>query len=88
MSLLKVMFDNIDIHSQQNKYIATFVFSAILFFLLSPGTFVEIDPTSESKFNTVSKNKLASVAVHSVLFGAAMLAFYYIYLNKKTGPFF
>ena len=82
------MFDKIDIYSQNTKYIATFVFSFALFFVLSPGTFVEINPTSDSKFTTKSVNKFPSVATHGIIFAAAIVAFYYFYLNKKPGPFF
>lgn len=87
---IKAMFDKIDIYGQNSKYVATFLFSAILFFILSPGTFFEIDPQSQdSKFKTVRVNSLSTTAIHSVIFGAFILAFYYFYLNKnKTVGFF
>ena len=81
------MFDKLDINSQNSKYIATFLVSALTFFILSPGTIIEIDPFGDQKCKIERKTKLATSGIHSILFGALMLAFYYFYLNKKVAKF-
>ncbi len=79
------MLDNIDIYSQKSKYIATFVASLVLFIILSPGTFVEVDPTGDQKVRMERRNKILIVVTHGVIFAGLILAFYYFYL-KKSAP--
>lgn len=78
------MLDNVDIYSQKSKYIATFVVSFLVFFLLSPGTFMEIDPTGKEKVKIERRNKFTVTALHGIIFGLIILSFYYFYLNKSA----
>ena len=77
------MFESVDIYSQNNKYIATFIASAIIFFIMSPGVLFEIDVTGDQKCKIERKTSLSVGGVHALIFGALMLAFYYFYLNKN-----
>lgn len=81
------MLSKIDLYGQNTKYIAIFLVSAVLFFILSPGTFFEIEPTGVQKVKVERKNKLATSGIHGLIFGAIMLAFYYFYLNKGSKKF-
>lgn len=84
---MKDLLNKFDLYSQNTKYIATFVFAALIFFIISPGTFFEIEPTGDKKVKVERKNKLATSGIHSLIFGAIMLAFYYFYLNKGCKKF-
>ena len=72
---------NFDYKSDNAKLGASFLIPAILFFILSPGTFFEIN--TEDKFKKSCKNSYSTVAIHSVIFGVLIAVFYYFYLGKK-----
>lgn len=78
------MLGNINFYDQKTKYIATFVATFIAFFLLAPGNFIEIDPTSDKKCKTNRTTTVSTVATHGLIFSLLVLAWYYFYLNKSN----
>lgn len=81
------MLNSIDFYDQKTKYIATFVATFVAFFILAPGNFVEIDPTSDKKCKTNRTTSMATVATHGLIFSLLVLAWYYFYLNKTRKVF-
>ena len=77
---------NVDLSGKNAKYGITFVFTFVLMFILSPGTFFEIEINGEKKLNVERKTKMIVTAVHSLIAGIAMVVFYYFYLSSCSRP--
>lgn len=73
---------SIDIHSKKTKYALSFVIPFVLFIILSPGTFFEIDPNESKKVKIQRKQKIVTTVIHSVIFSIIMFCIYYFYLSK------
>lgn len=74
---------NFDYTSKNTKLAASFIVPFVLFFILSPGVFFEINTNEEKKVSSSKKIPYNSAAVHSAIFGVIMCAFYYFYLSKR-----
>ena len=73
-----------DYNSKNAKLGASFLIPAIIFFILSPGVFFEINPQDPKK--KIKCNKIipfSTAGIHSIIYGMLMCAFYYFYLSKK-----
>lgn len=73
---------NFDYNSKNAKYASAFLIPAVIFFVLSPGVIVEINPRDEKKVKMENKINYVSALVHSIIFGILMFVFYYFYLGK------
>lgn len=70
---------NINVWSRNTKYVISFIFSFVLFIILSPGTFIEI--TTEG-VKRERRNKLLTSIIHAFLFALFLILFNYFYLLK------
>lgn len=70
----------IDFKSKKTQLILAFVIPGILFFILSPGTFFEIDNKEVKRQNVIS---YSTSGIHAVIFSIILFCFYYFYLFKN-----
>lgn len=65
------------------KTVLAFLVPFVLFFVLSPGVFVECNTKDKIKKSCVITKTTAFI--HALIFGIVMFCFWHFYLNKTCG---
>lgn len=68
-----------NVKSKNFKLLASLLIPFVLFFVLTPGVFVEIKPTGVSQEKKIG---YIPALIHSLIFAVIMAFIYYIYLGK------
>jgi ABC-type Fe3+-siderophore transport system permease subunit len=81
MDFVRSMLTKFDYTSQTAKLGITFVVMFVAFFVLSPGTFFEIEPlNSKEKVKFTQQQKYATSGAHAFIFAILAVLFVYFYL--------
>lgn len=85
MNYIPSSLKKFDYNSSNSRLFLSFLIPTVLFIIISPGVFFEI----EDKPHKSSKIKYKTAAFHAIIFGVLNFLIYYFYLRKPpTGMVF